>query len=81
MSSVSIILLCALLALLLVGVFVFQHRNIKKLQQIQINHLETEITKNKKEIQTRTNCLNRYSFLQYNLEEALIVQKNIALNL
>lgn len=49
---------------------IFEHKQI-------ISELETAIYNNHKQVNYRSSNLNRYNFLKYNLNEALITQSNI----
>jgi len=59
----------------------FQNKNQKsvKAHLQQLNLLEQHIYTNKNQISIRNKGLQQYNFLKYNLNEALIVQKEISI--
>ncbi|PKA82411.1 hypothetical protein ATE92_0540 [Ulvibacter sp. MAR_2010_11] len=59
--------------------FYFFQKN-KKITTLHLQHiraLEHEVTQHQKHIKFRSNGLDTYHFLKYNLEEALVVQPDI----
>jgi len=61
----------------IIVLFRYKQRQIKKMFVERMVHLKEEISLNKKQIVFRDSALNRYSFITYNLNAILLVQKEI----
>ncbi|MCW8981153.1 MAG: hypothetical protein OQJ83_07180 [Altibacter sp.] len=57
--------------------FVLRNKRLEKSHKIKRQQLSEAIVLHKTQIAIRENALNKYHFLRYNLDEALVVQTNI----
>jgi hypothetical protein len=80
MTSLQIITVVVLLLCFLLWVF-FRIKN-KKISLVfseKINALHSELNTHATQLANRSNGLNRYDFLKYNLSEVLVIQEQIKL--
>jgi len=73
--AIALVLLISLIGLV---VWFFNVNNsMGRLHKQNISILESAIYNNRNQINFRNSKLNRYDFLKYNLDEALVVQQEI----
>ncbi|MEP2935915.1 MAG: hypothetical protein ABJM06_14110 [Gilvibacter sp.] len=74
--------IAGLLLIVLSILLVFRHKNkkIKQAHSIKTAGLDMALSLHKTQLQFRQKSLNRYDFLRYNLEEALVVQPEIKMH-
>ncbi len=76
------IVIAILLLLLIIGIVLWFYKNNKTIEQLHaqtISELERNIFTNRSQINFRNTHLNKYNFLNYNLQEALVIQREIKL--
>lgn len=78
MSSQIIIIILTLLSIIGIGIWFYNERNVLgRLHHQKITRLEYAIHINQSQIGRRCSSLNRYDFEKYNLDEALVAQREI----
>ena len=78
MSPQTVVILLFLAILVGIVVWYFTGKNeLVRIHNQNILNLENAIFNNRRQLNFRNTSLNRYDFLKYNLDEALVVQREI----
>ncbi|MCH2489406.1 MAG: hypothetical protein MK211_04585 [Flavobacteriales bacterium] len=74
---IEITFVVLLISMLLVFFFARSNSNMLRQHRVRIRSLSNSVALERSQINFRENRLNRYDFLRYNLNEALVVQPEI----